>query len=36
LPNVLFLQVEGLGHLGPLEDPEQMAVLVASTLAAGG
>lgn len=35
LPNVLFLQVEGLGHLGPLEDPEQMAVLVASTLAAG-
>ena len=32
LPNVRFLEVEGLGHLGPLEDPERMAALVAEAL----
>ena len=30
LPNVRFLEIEGLGHLGPLEDPERMAALLAS------
>ncbi len=35
LPNVRFLEIEGLGHLGPLEDPRRMADLVASAFAAG-
>jgi len=29
LPDVDFTEIEGLGHLGPLEDPEQVATLVA-------
>ncbi len=33
LPDVRFLEVEGLGHLGPLEDPAQVAALVTSAFA---
>ena len=32
LPNVRFLEIEGLGHLGPQEDPEQTARLTAEAL----
>ena len=32
LPNVDFLEIEGLGHLGPLEDPKRLAELTAAAL----
>ena len=34
LPNVDFMELEGLGHLGPMEDPERLAELTAATLRA--
>ncbi len=33
LPNVDFLRVEDLGHLGPLENPKRLAELTAAALA---
>lgn len=33
LPNVDFLEVEDLGHLGPLENPKRLAELTAAALA---
>ena len=34
LPNARFVQLEGLGHFGPLEAPEQFAQLVQEAFGA--